>query len=79
MSPLSKDCSINYLKRSKFKISPSKYQKSWCVLFIKPKKKRKIGNPARTAIHVSENVRILRKLNNNAIDESSNKFYKYGG
>ena len=43
------------------------------------KKKGKIGNPARTAIHVSENVRILRKLNNNAIDESSNKFYKYGG
>ena len=46
---------------------------------VQSRKKKKNCNPARTAIHVSENVRILRKLNNNAIDESSNKFHKYGG
>ena len=39
----------------------------------------KSGDPARTAIHVSESARILRELNNKAIDESSDKFYNYGG
>ena len=39
----------------------------------------KSGNPATTAIHVSESARILRELNNKAIDESSDKFYNYGG
>ena len=53
---------------------------------IKPLiQKRKFGShtksddPARTAIHASESARILRELNNKAIDESSDKFYNYGG